>query len=776
MNSDPKDAHLSTNQADVLLVTATRVESLAVLDAFKKVTKKASQPKYTDNKTFHDLGIVSGAHVLMVASEMGSGGIGASQTTVREGIQKYRPSAVISVGIAYGLRPDKHKMGDILVSTQLQQCDLQKISSLNGQLKITPRGDKAHASPRLIDRFKNADLSWDGAPVHFGLVLSGDKLVASAKFRDELKNIFSDEAIGGEMEGSGLYVSAHELNTAWIVAKAICDWGDENKDDSNQTTAAVNAVNFVIHVIEQGGLSAIEGSSLSSGVEKTLKPNDSTRHLVERPAEVNSVVSMINRVEDSFGSERIFEWFGEPGIGKTILIDLLIEECNRLGKPWVRIDLKSIGNYADLYSDDPVLLIEEVIFKLSERNNLDMSFMAKAISDYRQVKPPIAVRAYYEWARGGQSDDPSWITLMRVVVEQFITLLNNSSQAASGKIKSITIFFDHTDHIADSELADWIEEWIISAITSSKLASVIVVWVGRKNWKWKRPIIRTKKLTKELMPFSSKQMVELFRINGASDIQTETLSQVVYRLTNGHPFISQIIIDQLSSWHPQSSDLVRAFAADESKFREKVYTEFVLGYVLRDLPEATQNAFKVISATRFFDLELFQEILKQCEDAYQSYSEEDFKTLRDQLEKMHLILRIDKKGHEVESRLRKFIHEYLYIADPKLYGRAHQTALRNCQQWFEKDITEEQRELIIVEEVFHFLCLKRTENVEDKLRERARDHFSKIQIADGIKKSVHSLTTLFDSDEDLQRINSLVHSIGLPSFAKIILEAKQIFE
>ena len=87
-------------QADVLIVTATPVESRAVLDAFAGITGQPARPMPVGDRIYHDLGEVHDARVFLALTEMGSGGLGASQQTVQKGIVALRPAAVILVGIA----------------------------------------------------------------------------------------------------------------------------------------------------------------------------------------------------------------------------------------------------------------------------------------------------------------------------------------------------------------------------------------------------------------------------------------------------------------------------------------------------------------------------------------------------------------------------------------------------------------------------------------------------------------------------------------------------
>jgi len=244
-----------TTQADILIVTITKVESQAVMKAFGEATNKDSKPEPIGDRTYHDLGEIRGMRVFMALSQMGSSGPGGTQETVWKGIEALKPQAIIMVGIAFGVNEEKQAIGDILVSQQLWLYDLQRVGTdKGGKIKIIPRGDKPHASTWLFDRFHSADLYWDQskAKVRFGLVMSGDKLVDNFDFREQLKQ-FESEAIGGEMEGAGMYVACQDKKVDWILIKGICDWGDGHKaqdKDARQQIAAQNAAEFVLHGLQ----------------------------------------------------------------------------------------------------------------------------------------------------------------------------------------------------------------------------------------------------------------------------------------------------------------------------------------------------------------------------------------------------------------------------------------------------------------------------------------------------------------------------------------------
>ncbi len=247
------------HKADVLIVTVTDVESRAVMNVFREATGNDPKPEPIGDRIYFDLSEVNGGRVFMALSGMGTGGVGGSQEGVRKGIEALSPSAVIMVGIAFGINEQKQVMGDVLVSERLMLYDLQRAGTdKEGNLKVIPRGDRPHASPWLINRLRVANLSWDESKpqVRFGLILSGDNLADNIDFRGQLLK-FEPEAIGGEMEGAGLYVACQNSKVDWILVKAICDWADGQKatdKDARQQLAAHNAAAFVLHALQQAPL------------------------------------------------------------------------------------------------------------------------------------------------------------------------------------------------------------------------------------------------------------------------------------------------------------------------------------------------------------------------------------------------------------------------------------------------------------------------------------------------------------------------------------------
>lgn len=236
---------------DILLITATDIETSAIIKQFPTYESLFIYPN-----AYYDFDMIAGARVCLVQTEQGAVSVGGSFQTVSDGINALSPSTVIMVGIAFGTDRASQNIGDILVAQQIMAYDGQKVSQASdGEMRIIPRGDRVTPSSWLLSRCHHGRADWSGADVHFGLILSGEKLIDHREFKDQLLAL-EPEAIGGEMEGVGLYLAAQRNKVDWIVVKAICDWADGNKRYRKhyyQQQAAENAAQFVFHIIQKGG-------------------------------------------------------------------------------------------------------------------------------------------------------------------------------------------------------------------------------------------------------------------------------------------------------------------------------------------------------------------------------------------------------------------------------------------------------------------------------------------------------------------------------------------
>lgn len=252
----------SEGSFDVLLVTATRVETVAVRDVFSE-----GETVHGLRNTYRDLGKFGDARVALVrCPETGAGGPGGATLTIRDAIDEIRPSSVILVGIAFGVVPRQQRIGDVLCATRVVDYELTRVGTgSHGEVLASPRGINQPTSDRLLARLQNAEPDFAGR-VEFGVMLSGSKLIDNVDFRDGLLAISAD-ARGGEMEALGIAAAGSRAKVDWCVVKAYADWADGKKRTRKayrQRVAADRAAQFVRLAVDMGGFRPVGDGAASS--------------------------------------------------------------------------------------------------------------------------------------------------------------------------------------------------------------------------------------------------------------------------------------------------------------------------------------------------------------------------------------------------------------------------------------------------------------------------------------------------------------------------------
>lgn len=259
------DGDAEATKVDLLLVVAPDVEHTAVMNAARAIGRcRTSRLMHGAERTYDDLGIIGGARVAIVQTRAGTSTVGGSLSTIKTAIYELKPVNIVMVGIAFGVDPEKQPVGTVLVSERVHQYQIERIGTdEKGQRHRIKRGDTASASPTVISRLKSANRK---QPARVGLVLSGEPLIDNYDYREELRAA-EPEAIGGEMEGGGLYVAATEAGRRWCIVKAVSDWADGNKranKEERQRVAARKAAEFVMRAIVAGGFASRQSQTAES--------------------------------------------------------------------------------------------------------------------------------------------------------------------------------------------------------------------------------------------------------------------------------------------------------------------------------------------------------------------------------------------------------------------------------------------------------------------------------------------------------------------------------
>ncbi len=255
----------------LVLMTYNDNERNAVLNAFGK----AGELTGPVGKSFYTpLQNIGGWDVLNVHSQQGNY---AALMSVNDVIHDIKPRAIISVGIAVGVRPLKQIIGDVLIGEFVVPYERVKVEA-DGT--FNPRGARPAATPSLVNALrqlhlqKSTDIAWPN--LHFGGFLSGEKLHNHAALIQGLLEVFNQgDIIGGDMESLAIALACYENDMHHITVKAISDFAGKKETETkerDQQTAAENAATVVKALLASGFYAPTLGELSQSNARK--KPSN----------------------------------------------------------------------------------------------------------------------------------------------------------------------------------------------------------------------------------------------------------------------------------------------------------------------------------------------------------------------------------------------------------------------------------------------------------------------------------------------------------------------
>jgi len=162
---------------------------------------------------------------------VGHTGIGKvlAAMTAQGVIERYRPEAIVFLGIAGAINPS-YQIGDVVVARDCVQHDID--ATRFG----FPRGAIPHedvldiaSDPGLV----NYALRWkvEGRGFHTGRILSGDRFVTSAGDPEDahLRGELNGDVV--DMESAAVALVAHLNGVPFVVARVISDMADGTMPD-----------------------------------------------------------------------------------------------------------------------------------------------------------------------------------------------------------------------------------------------------------------------------------------------------------------------------------------------------------------------------------------------------------------------------------------------------------------------------------------------------------------------------------------------------------------
>ncbi len=257
-------AFIAEGLTDFVIITALQEELEALLD--KLPSPQRLPPIDEDVHVYYQANLpitfsngMLGSYRLVLMSLLGMGRVQAANTT-NDAIRRWQPRYVLLVGIAGGIAEAEVKRGDVLISDQIADYELQKLTDRGNQIRWVVHP----VAPRLLEAARNLRENWRGlirkrrpqrgrSQCLIGPVATGDKVVA---IKEVLERYRSDwpKLIGIEMEAGGVASAAFQSarQPGFLMIRGISDLADENKDDTWRQYACHAAAAYAIALLKSG--------------------------------------------------------------------------------------------------------------------------------------------------------------------------------------------------------------------------------------------------------------------------------------------------------------------------------------------------------------------------------------------------------------------------------------------------------------------------------------------------------------------------------------------
>jgi adenosylhomocysteine nucleosidase len=199
------------------IVSAMQQELAAVLALLPDEHKQAAGGRD------YWVGHLHGQEVVAVLSGIGKV---AAATTATALIERFGAQRIVFTGVAGGLAPGVDR-GDVVVAEAFLQHDLDA-SPLFPRYEVPLYGTDRFATDAPLTQQLAAAVrqALHGAHLHRGLVVSGDRFVASAAESQALQQALP-EALAVEMEGAAFAQVCHDYGVPFAAVRTVSDRADD---------------------------------------------------------------------------------------------------------------------------------------------------------------------------------------------------------------------------------------------------------------------------------------------------------------------------------------------------------------------------------------------------------------------------------------------------------------------------------------------------------------------------------------------------------------------
>ncbi len=245
--------------ATIIYVTETERQAVMRIFDWKPFKMPNDSQQYLEAFVKRD-----GKKLRVISAQQDEMGMTASATLTMKMIHHFTPEYVIMPGIAAGTgeirNSDEQIYGDVVMANSVWNFSNGKFVSPHkaeivfGEIGFMPRPTAVNFTGDYLEKISKHIVSDKNEfHIHCGPLASGTAVVANKTILKKQVITSFDDTEGVEMEGYGVaYAATHsfEPKPHVIIAKSICDFANERKDDRFQKFAAYTSCGFVKDLLE----------------------------------------------------------------------------------------------------------------------------------------------------------------------------------------------------------------------------------------------------------------------------------------------------------------------------------------------------------------------------------------------------------------------------------------------------------------------------------------------------------------------------------------------
>ncbi|MBK8617254.1 MAG: CHAT domain-containing protein [Anaerolineales bacterium] len=352
---------------------------------------------------------------------------------------------------------------------------------------------------------------------------------------------------------------------------------------------------------------------------------------------------------------RALEFYGIEGIGKTRILNVVKEICEKRQLPFITIE--SSFNWQD--AEDQSALVSEFLRSVCEQigRRSEMAGLAASASTVLENIQRMRDTGVAEYG---------------ALIKEFIGVLVEIQTKIH---HPLILLLDKTEY-CPAELLNWIgTDFARLFVEADRSPGMAIIFAGRGQ------LIRESRWPNYFKQASGAYMLNPLSIEFTehhigslpSGTRYQSATEFIYDLSNGHPYSTEMIVFELSKLGVE----VDAVEQHRLQLAEKLYEEVIRKHILEDAKDWVRKFVEIASIPRWFKPDLLKKLFSGIPNLPEEFRADadatwfTYKAMDLRKSPWNLVI-VTRDAYEIERPLRKLMQKALSILHPQDTIQLHQ--------------------------------------------------------------------------------------------------------